>query len=363
MAGEQSSQEKTEDATPRRMRDARKKGQVAKSKDVSTIVILVASFGLIAVLSGYISDQLQSEMRSAFEFASKVQISNEELFFHIRQAAYVFVKAGMPFALIIALVAVIIGFAQVGAIFSPEPLKPKMDRLDIIQNIKNMFKTTTFVELAKNIAKISIIFIIAYMVLKDNMREVVQTVTATLTQSTAVASHVISTFLIKVFICFVIIAFIDFAVQRWQYKKQMRMTKEEVKREYKEDEGDPLIKSMRKHLYQEMVMGDVKQAVRSSDVVVTNPTELAVAIKYDDKLMVAPQIVAKGQRLFAELIRDEAASNNIPIMQNVPLAWALIELDIGDEIPEDLYAAMAEILLVVYKMKEQQENRELAPNR
>lgn len=336
------------------MRDARKKGQVSKSKDVNTIIILVAAFGLLAVLAGSMSEGMRTAMTSAFNAASKPDIANEELFLYAREAYYVWLKAILPFICLVALVAALVGFAQIGPIFATEPLKPKMERLDMIANIKNMFKMTTFVELVKNIAKISLIFILAYTVIKDNMREVVLTVTGSLPQSTAVASHLITTFLIKVFICFVIIAFADFAVQRWQFKKQMRMTKEEVKREYKEDEGDPLIKSMRKHLYQEMVMGDVKQAVRSSDVVITNPTELAIAIKYDDKTMVAPQIMAKGQRLFAEMMRDEAKANNIPIMQNVPLAWALIEFDVGDEIPENLYAAMAEVLIVIFRMKEEQ---------
>jgi flagellar biosynthetic protein FlhB len=155
-------------------------------------------------------------------------------------------------------------------------------------------------------------------------------------------------------VVFIAIAFIDYAVQRWEYRKQLRMSKEEVKREYKQDEGDPLIKSMRRHLHQELAMGDVKQAVRSADAVITNPTELAVAIKYDDKEMVAPQVMARGQRLFAEQIREYAEEAGVPIVQNPPLAWTLIELDVGDEIPEDLYAAIAEILVYVYKMKQGQ---------
>jgi flagellar biosynthetic protein FlhB len=301
---------------------------------------------------GYLSDIFQSSMRTAFDFASKTDINNEELFLYAQSAFFDFIRASLPFVGIIAVVALAVGFAQVGPVFSGEPMKLKMDRLNIIQNIQNMFKMTTFVELLKNIAKVTLIFILAWTVLKDNMREVVMTVMGTLPQSTAVAGHVITSFLVKVFICFVVIAFVDLAVQRWQYKKQLRMTKEEVKREYKEDEGDPLIKSMRKHLYQEMVMSDMRQAVKTSDVVVTNPTEVAVAMKYDDKAMVSPQVMAKGQRLFAEMIRDMAREYNIPIMQNVPLAWALLELEIGDEIPEDLYAAMAEVLIVVYRMKD-----------
>jgi len=354
MAGKETSQEKTEDATPRRMREARKKGQVAKSRDVNTIVILIAAFGMLVVMAGYMSDYFQSAMRYAFQFASKENITNEELFLRVKDAFLVYVKIAIPFVISVMVVAIAVGFAQVGSIFSTDPLTPKMDRLNVIQNVKNLFKMTTFVELLKNVAKVSLIFILAYTVLTDNMREVVMTVKGTMIQDTAVAGHLISSFLIKVFICFVVIAFVDLAVQRWQYKKQMRMTKEEVKREYKEDEGDPLIKSMRKHLYQDMVMGDVKQAVRSSDVVVTNPTELAVAVKYDDKTMSSPQIMAKGQRIFAEQIREFARDSNVPVMQNVPLAWALIELDIGDEVPEELFQAMAEVLIVVYRMKDGQ---------
>ena len=352
MAEQSTSQEKTEDATPRRMRDARKKGQTAKSRDVNTIVILIVAFGLLGAFVHYIVNQIQVLMKSSFEIASKTSIANEELFLHAQQSFYVYLKTAMPFIGLIAVAALAVGFMQVGPIFSGEPMKPKMERLDIVQNLKNMFKVTTFVELLKNIAKVTIIFILAYTVLKDNMRELVMTVLGTLPQGSAVASHIVTVFLIKVFICFVIIAFVDLMVQRWQYKKQLKMSKEEVKREYKEDEGDPLIKSVRKQLYQQMVMGDVRQAVRNSDVVVTNPTELAVALKYNDKEMVSPQVMAKGQRLFAQMIREIAEEYQVPIMQNVPLAWSLIELEIGDEIPENLYAAVAEMLIIVYRMED-----------
>ncbi len=333
------------------MREARKKGQVAKSRDVNTVFILIAAFGLIAAFKDYIADIIQTSMKATFEIASKASITNEELFLHAQQAFYAYIKAAAPFIGVIALAALAIGFIQVGPVFSGEPMKPKADRLNIIQNLKNMFKVTTFVELLKNIAKVSLIFILAYTVLKDNMREVVMTVMGTLPQSSAVAAKIITIFLIKVFVCFVVIALVDLMVQRWHYKKQMKMTKEDVKREYKQDEGDPLIKSIRRQLYQEMVMSDVKQAVKASDVVVTNPTELAVALKYNDKEMTAPQIVAKGQRLFADMIREIATEKSVPIVQNVPLAWALIELELGDEIPENLYAAVAEVLIVVYRMR------------
>ena len=351
----ETSQEKTEDATPKRMRDARKKGQVARSRDLSTIVILIAAFALIAFLRGFMGEELRALMQGNFQLVSEPEVTREMMFLEAQRNFMGFVRVSAPFLLIIAGIAVVVGFFQVGPIFSAEPVKPQMKRLNAVENLKNMFKMTTFIELIKNIAKISLIFLLAYLVIADSLREVVLTVNATPEQSTTLAVKLVASFLIKVFIIFAIIALIDFAVQRWNYKKQMRMSKDEVKREYKQDEGDPLIKSMRRHLHQELAMGDVKQAVKSSDAVVTNPTELAVAIKYDESEMVAPQVMARGQRLFAKTIRDAAEEYGIPIVQNPPLAWTLIELDVGDEVPEELYAAVAEILVFVYRMKQERE--------
>lgn len=348
---EASSQEKTEDATPKRLREARKKGQVAFSQDMNTIVILIAAFGLVVFMRGYIGDELQSFMQSNFELVSRKDMSTEMVFIELIRSGMTFLRIMVPFLVAIMVFAIGVAFLQVGPIFSAEPLKPQGKKLNIVENIKNMFKITTFVELLKNIAKITLIFLIAYLVIVDSLREVVLTVTATPDKSTYLAARLAAVFLAKVFVVFIVIAIIDLMVQRWQYKKQLRMTKDEVKREYKQDEGDPLIKSARKHLHQELAMSDTRQAVSASDAVITNPTELAIAIKYDDKEMAAPQIMAKGQRIFAQMIRSVAEELHVPVIQNVPLAWTLIELEIGDEIPEELYAAVAEILVVVYKMK------------
>jgi len=352
---ESSSQEKTEDATPKRLRDARKKGQIAKSRDLNTIVILIAAFALIVFMRGYIAENLRSVMQGNFELISRGEITPEMIFLTGQQNFMTYVKIVGPYVAVVVFVAIAVGFFQIGPIFSGEPMKPQVKRLNAVQNLKNMFKITTFVELLKNIAKMSLIFLLAYLVISDSLREVVLTVTATPDQSSALAGKLIASFMIKVFIVFIIIAVIDLAVQRWNYKKQMRMTKDEVKREYKQDEGDPLIKSMRRQLHQELAMGDTRQAVRSADAVITNPTEVAVAVKYDEAEMVAPQIVAKGQRLFAQTIREFAEEFAIPIVQNPPLAWTLIEIDIGEEIPEDLYQAVAEILVFVYRLKREKE--------
>jgi len=350
---EEGGQEKTEEATPKRLRDARKKGQVARSRDLNTIVILIAAFALIVFMRGYMGEQFRTLLTSHFEVASRKDITNELLFLMSRQTFMTYLKIVMPFLGAMMLVAFAIGFFQIGPIFSGEPLKPQTKRLNAIENFKNMFKITTFIELLKNIAKMTVIFWIAYLVIADSLREVVLSVSTTPEKAMQVGSHVVALFLMKVFVVFIVIALIDFMVQRWQYKKQLRMTKEEVKREYKQDEGDPLIKSHRRHLHRELAMSDTREQVRTSDVVVTNPTELAVAIKYNDKEMVAPQIMAKGQRLFADMIREIAEEFGIPIVSNPPLAWTLIEIDVGDEVPEELYTAVAEILVYVYRLKEQ----------
>jgi len=352
---ESSSQEKTEEATPKRLRDARKKGQVARSRDMNTIVILVGAFAMIVFMRGFMAEELRAFMQSSFEVLSRGDITIETVFLELKRSATTWIKLVLPFMIGISIVAIAVGFLQTGPIFSGEPMKPQMKRLNMVENIKNMFKITTLVELIKNVAKITLIFLLAYFVVADSLREVVLTTTATPDQSTALASKLVVSFLLKVFVVFIVIAIIDLMVQRWQYKKQLRMSKEEVKREYKQDEGDPLIKSHRRHLHQELAMSDTRQAVRSADAVITNPTELAIAIKYDDREMAAPEIVAKGQRLFAETIREFAAEFGVPIVRNVPLAWTLIELDIGDEIPEEIYSAVAEILVVVYKMRRERD--------
>jgi flagellar biosynthetic protein FlhB len=355
---ETSGQEKTEEATPKRLRDARKKGQVAKSRDLNTIVLLIAAFVVLLFMRNFISEQLKAVMTDNFNLAATKGLTIESVFLQGQSNFMTYLKILLPFGLAVCIIALAVGFFQVGPIFSGEPMKPQMKRLNAVENLKNMFKITTFVELLKNVAKMSLIFFLAYLVVSSHIREVVLTVKATPDQASALAGQIVIEFLAKVFVVFIIIAIIDLFVQRWHYKKQMRMTKEEVKREYKQDEGDPLIKSARRQLHQELAMSDTRQAVRSADAVITNPTEIAVAIKYDEKEMAAPQVLAKGQRLFAEMIKDIAAEYAIPVVQNIPLAWTLIELDIGDEIPEELYAAVAEILVYVYKLKREKQKED-----
>jgi len=355
MAEESKGQEKTEDATPKRLREARKKGQVAKSKDLNTVIILMVAFALIIVMIPYFNENIQSILLGSFKFAKMKTIDDEALLQFLSSSFLVYAKMIAPYLLVVVIVAAAVGFFQIGPIFATEPLKPQAKRLNIVENVKNMAKITTLVELIKNVVKISLIFYLAFTVVKSNLDQLLLTVMSDLPFTMSIAGSLVAAFMIRVFILFAMIAVLDVMVQRWQYKKQLRMTKDEVKREYKQDEGDPIIKSVRKQLHQEMAMGDTRSAVGSSDAVITNPTELAIAIKYDETEMMAPQIMAKGQRLFAQTIREYAEEAGVPIIRNVPLAWSLIELDVEDEIPDDLFQAVAEILVIVYRMRDEKE--------
>lgn len=347
------SQEKTEDPTPKRLRDARKKGQVYKSRDLETVIVLIAAFGTLVILRPYLVSELERLMRLAFEAIGRPSFETGLIYELGLASAVTLVKVSLPFLVVVMLVAALVGFLQVGPVFSVEPLKPQTKRLNAIENLKNMLKPKILFELAKNIFKVVVVFLIAFLVIKGMLEPFLYSLTVPLEGSARLGGIIIVKFLLRFFIVFLMIAILDLLMQRREYIKNLKMTKEEVKREYKEDEGDPLIRSQRRQIHMEMAMGDVRQQVKTADVVITNPTHLAVALRYDKETMVSPQIVAKGQRLFAEYIRELAEEFGIPTVRNIPLAWSLIELEIGDEIPETLYIAVAELLTFVYRLKEE----------
>ncbi len=356
MAEEKGGQEKTEDATPKRMREARKKGQVAKSKDLVTVAILIITCGTIAVMAGNIGGQLQNFLEMAFDIPQDVRsIFSEHVGVVGKAGVLVLAKATGPILLAAFLAAAVIGYLQVGALFSLDPLMPQLKKLNPIEGLKNMVKMRVFIELVKNLIKVSAIMFLAFLAIRKYLRPFLLTTTTPIDEGIKVGGLILLYFLALVFIVFILVAVADIMLQKKEHAKNLKMTKDEVKREYKEDEGDPLIKGQRKQLHREMAMSDVAQQVSKSDVVVTNPTHIAIAIKYDAAEMIAPEIMAKGQRLYAQRIREIAEQQDIPIMRNIPLAWALIELEIGDEIPEDLYQAIAEVLAFVYRLKAEKE--------
>ncbi|HEX5037196.1 MAG TPA: type III secretion system export apparatus subunit SctU [bacterium] len=357
-----SSQEKTEQPTPKRLREARRKGQVFKSKDLEAVAVFIGVFAGIAMTHSYMSSELRSFMEEAFRMVGKPDLAGSDIYAIGKMAFIAMIKVSFPIVGIAMLLAGIVGYLQVGSVFSIEPLKPQMKKLNAIENLKNMFKPKMLIELVKNLIKLAVIFFIAYSVLKGMLEPFLLTVSAPIEGTAKLGSMILVKFFVRFLIVFLLVACMDLFLQRKEYIKNLKMTKEEVKREYKEDEGDPMIKGARRQLHMEMAMGGgTPNKVKNADAVVTNPTHIAVAIKYDKNEMVAPQVVAKGQRLYAEYIKDLAKEFDVPIIRNVPLAWSLLELEIDDEVPEKLYIAVAEILTFVYKLKEERDRVRATP--
>lgn len=351
-----SSEEKTEHATPRRLREARKKGQVPKSRDVSQILVMITTFVAIAMLLTFMGGEYKRYFQLCFETMAAQEIDTATLYDLCMAGLIAMGKTIGPVLVIGMFVGFIAGIMQVGAIFATEPVMPKFEKLNPIEGLKNMFKVVVLFELLKNIVKIGLILYLAYQTIFKSIDAILSTSKIDIFSSAKLTGDLLFSFLVKVSICFMIISLLDYALQRWNFMKNMRMSKDEVKREYKQDEGDPAIKGERRRLHREMAFGDVRKAVKKADAIVTNPIHVACVLEYNKDEMSAPTLTAKGQRQFAELIVEMAEEEGVPIIRNIPLAWSLLQLEIGDEIPEDLFDAVAEVLTAVYEMKRAREN-------
>jgi type III secretion protein U len=337
--------EKTEKATPKKLRDARRKGQVAKSQDFPSAFTFVVSISVTLVSAAYLFEQMASYM--AFTFRSiqtNIDLTNRAGGY-LAQCWLVVLNCSVPISIVTALVGVIISFLIVGPTFSSEVMKPDVKRLNPVQNLKNMFKVKTLIELIKSLLKIIGAIILIYSVVYNSIPQIV----ATAAMPPWGAAQVFSDFLIKVIIrvgiFFVIIAILDLAFQKHNFMKEMRMEKFEVKQEFKDTEGDPHMKSRRRQAAQEIAYQEGPIAARRAKAIITNPIHLAIALNYDEGAEPAPRILVMGQGVMADQITKIALDAHVPIMRNVSLAQTLFEKGkIGDFIPEETYQAVAEIL-------------------
>jgi len=258
-------------------------------------------------------------------------------------------RAGAPVLLAAAVVAAFVGFAQVGALFTLEPLAFKLDRLNPGRGLKQMFSKKNLFELGKGLLKSVAVAWIAWSVLSKHVVAIARAGVGGAEETLRVGGTVGKELFFKTVLVFGVLAAADYFFQRRSWLKEQRMTKYEVKQELKQSEGDPHHKAERQRLHQEILQHNMLQQVRKADCVIVNPVHIAVALKYDKETMAAPQVVAKGERLLAEQIQAIARECGIPIFRNVPLAHSLVRLDLGEEIPEELYEAVAEVLRLVYK--------------
>lgn len=344
--------EKTEKATPKKRQDVRKKGQVAKSQEVPTAFILFAVFLTLSLTASSMYETFVELFRETFQvfiFQNLTIDTVRILFAEILRFLATIIAPVLLAAFIAALFA---NYIQVGFLFTSEPLKMKLERLDPIKGAKRMFSLRAIVELLKSILKISIIAFIAFGFLWSNIGNMLGL--NRLNPESSVAY--LASLTVKMgFFCalgLLVIALLDYMYQKFDFEKNIRMSKQDIKDEFKNIEGDPLIRSRIKQRQREMAMRRMMQEVPSADVVITNPTHYAIALKYDERERDAPFVVAKGVDFMAQKIKMIAKEHDVIIVENRPLARALYDqVEIGEEIPEEFFKAVAEILAYVYRVK------------
>ncbi len=345
------SDEKTEEATPKRKSDARKKGQIARSKDVGLAITFIATILVIVILSDTVVGSFKKNIIYFLSEAGSIELTKGTVKGLTSLVLSKMATTLLPIVLPIMLAGVAASLMQSGFLIVKDAIKPSLGKLNPINGFKNMFSKRSAVELIKNLISISIIVYMAYSYVKDNFYKILNIGNLYLpTMGVEVKSLLLGIFY-RIAIFVVALAAIDYLVQILMHRKEMRMTKEEVKEEYKQMEGDPQIKSKIKQKQREMSRRRMIDSVGDATVVITNPTHLAVAIKYEEGNMEAPQVVAKGADLLAMKIKEKARESDVPIIENKPLARMIYEqVEIDKYIPQDMYQAVAEILAMVYKL-------------
>jgi len=349
---ENSFQEKSEQATPNRREDARKRGQVARSMELNSVAVIF--FGLLSLMffSGWLFGQLAQNFHVNIARIPTIDLTPNSVYSIFKENGLLFVKAISPVLVIIAVGGIVINFAQVGALFTLEPLTPKLDKLDITKGAQRLVSKKTMVGLVRDLVKIAIIGYIAFITIRAEIPTLYTLADLSVGQILVIGGSLTLKLGLRVSLALFCLAVLDYAFQRFEYEKDLRMTKQEIKEEFREFEGDPQVKARIKRIQREMSRKRMIKEVEAADVVITNPTHIAVALRYDFDKDSAPVVIAKGKRLLAEKIKAVAKQFNVPVIENKPLARSLYDLvDVGMSIPANLYRAVAEVLAFVYKQK------------
>lgn len=346
--------EKTEKATPKKRQDSRKKGQVLKSQDVTSAIVLLSVFLFLFFAAGFMRDRF-------FMFFDKAFIEYVPLHqsLDIDRTMLIYIEIVKEMAIIllpvmlIAVVAGVVGnLIQFGILFTAEPLKFDLKKIDPIKGFKRIFSVRALVELMKSILKISFIGSVTTMILLMNLNKVLDLAFKHPWYTMATVGQIAAIMGIAASFVLLFIAILDFLYQKYDYEKNLRMSKQDIKDEHKNMEGDPLIKSRIKQRQREMAMRRMMQEVPHADVVITNPTHYAIALKYEDGEMDAPVVVAKGVDFVAQKIKMIAKEHDVVMVENRPLARSLYDdVELGGRIPESLFKAVAEVLAYVYRIQ------------
>ena len=346
--------DKTEKATPKKRQDARKKGQVLQSREVTSAIILIFIFIGIRLMAGNIYSEILGLLNRIFTEYPKIDdiTTVEALTKLFSDMMMVLLKTVGPILAIALITGLIIEYAQVGFLFTLETIGFKFNRINPLSGIKRLFALRSVVELLKAVIKITIIGFVSYSYISGEVKNIINMMGMDAISIAVYIGAISVNVAIRICVALILLGILDYSYQWWEYEKSLKMTKQEMKEEYKQTEGNPEIKSRIRQKQRQISMRRMLSEVPKADVVITNPTHFAVALKYDVKVSPAPVIIAKGQDFIALRIKDVAKENKVVIVENKPLARTLYETgDIGEAVPQELYQAVAEALAFVYSLK------------
>jgi flagellar biosynthetic protein FlhB len=344
-------QEKTEQATPKKRREAIEEGNVAKTRELPVALLLLISILFMYYYAGYVFNELEKFFFESW-LTYRFNLNEDSVYYIIIQFTLKAMLIFLPLIAILLFLVIIGNVAQFGFIITGKAIEPKWEKLDPIKGFQNLFSKRTLVALAKSILKIVLVGLVAYFIVKGKLIDIASLINADIHFTLSFMGKLVFQVFFSASLVVLIIAIFDFGYQKWQYEKDLMMSRSELKEELKQMEGDPLIRQRIRSIQREMARRRMMEELPKADVVVTNPTHYAVAIKYDNKNDKAPKVIAKGQNLVALRIIEVARSHYIAIFQDPPLARLLYNtIDIGEEIPENLYKAIAEVLAFVYNLK------------
>ena len=354
--------DKTEDPTAKRIADARKKGQIPRSKELDTFVSLMVAAIMLFFLGRGIVDGLVGLMQQQFQLSREIIFSNKSITIYFAQVLLDGMLLIIPFALILTLTALLRPMLMGGWNFSMESMQPKLSKFSIIKGVKRMFGLQGIVELFKAILKTTLVLFVAKILFNTYLPEFMGLMDEPIKSAIFHAADIIMLCLIILSSTLILLVIVDVPYQLWKYKKDMMMTKQEVKDENKQSEGDPLVKGRMRQMQMEMSQGRMMNDVPEADVIVTNPTHFAIALKYDQSNAGAPILLAKGTDLVAAHIRNIGTGADVPLVAVPTLARALFySTEVGDEIPSGLFQVVAQVLAYVYQLKIAEKKNSMKP--
>ncbi len=349
---EEQFEEKTEKPTPRKREEVRKRGEVAKSRDLSASIVLLFSILILWLIITYFYTNINIAYHRSINVIESRLFHSDDIMAFTKDMSLMFLKIISPFMLFVFIIAIFSNIIQTGFLVSFEQIRPNLSKINPIAGLKRLISLNAFIEFLKSSLKIIFIGLLAYLFIK---KELIRVIGLSNMEVISVIKNILYSGLklsLKSCVVIMIISILDYAYQRWQFENKIKMSRLELKEEFKKTEGDPLIKSRIKSLQLQMARKRILQEVPKADVVITNPIHIAVAIRYSFETMNAPQVIAKGKGLIAQKIKEIAERYQIPIIENREVAHILYnKVEEGHEIPPFLYKAIAEILAYVYRLK------------